>query len=140
MVWNQAACYRIEKRGTPENSWGGCWEECSGNPGCWTECWQGCCEGGFRWKGMRSSTLASTACSTPNFRSTLPSTLPSYFLGFPASLFCSRPPGSQGYGLVAYGMASFQSPKNIFQRPRFPGKCLEFRRKSDFRQISDSEI
>ena len=28
-------------------------------------------------------------------RSTLPSTLPSYFLDFPVSLFCSRPPGSQ---------------------------------------------
>ena len=45
-----------------------------------------------------------------------------------------------GYGLVAYGMAIFQSPKNIFQRPKFTGKCLEFRRNSDFRQISDSEI
>ena len=33
-----------------------------------------------------------------------------------------------------------QSPKNIFQRPKFPGKSLKFRRKSDFRQISGSEI
>ena len=30
--------------------------------------------------------------------------------------------------------------KNIFQRPKFPGKCLKFHRKSDFRQISGSEI
>ena len=37
------ACYRIEKGGTTENSWGGCWEECWGNSGCWTECWHGCC-------------------------------------------------------------------------------------------------
>ena len=37
-------------------------------------------------------------------------------------------------------MAIFQSPKNIFQRPKFPGKCLKFRRKSDIRQISGSEI
>ena len=82
----------VEKRGTPENSWGGCWEECWGNLGCWTKCWQGCCEGWFSWKGMRSSTLASTPPSTPNFRSTLPS----YFWGFPVSLFCSRRPSSQG--------------------------------------------
>ena len=46
-IGNRAACYRIEKQGTPENSWGGCWEECWGNSGCWAECWQGCCEGGF---------------------------------------------------------------------------------------------
>ena len=51
-----------------------------------------------------------------------------------------RPALSGGYGLVAYGMAIFQSPKNIFQRPKFPGKCLKFRRKSDFCQISGSEI
>ena len=25
---NLAACYRIEKRGNPENGWGGCWECC----------------------------------------------------------------------------------------------------------------
>ena len=37
-------------------------------------------------------------------------------------------------------MAIFQSPKNIFQRPNFPGKSLKFRRRSDFGQISDSEI
>ena len=30
-IGNRAACYRIEKRGTPENSWGGCWEECCEN-------------------------------------------------------------------------------------------------------------
>ena len=29
-------------------------------------------------------------------------------------------------------MAIFQSPKNIFQRPKFLGKSLKFRRKSDF--------
>ena len=90
---------KIEKRGTPGNCWGGCWEECWeecwGNSGCWTECWQGCCEGVFSWKGMRSSTLANTPPSTPNFPSTLPSSLPIYFLGLPASLFCSRPPDSQ---------------------------------------------
>ena len=40
---NCAACYRIEKRGTPENSWGGCWEECRKKSGCWRECWRGCC-------------------------------------------------------------------------------------------------
>ena len=33
---------------------------------------------------------------------------------------------------MPYGMAIFQSPKNIFQRPKFPGKCQKFRRKSDF--------
>ena len=38
---------------------------------------------------------STTPCSTPNFRRSLPSTLPSYFLGFPVSLFCSRLPGSQ---------------------------------------------
>ena len=32
----------------------------------------------------------------------------------------------------------FQS-KSIFQRPKFPGESLKFRRQSDFRQISDSE-
>ena len=37
-------------------------------------------------------------------------------------------------------MAIFQSPKNIFQRPKFPGKSLKFCRKSDFLQISGSEI
>ena len=37
-------------------------------------------------------------------------------------------------------MAIFQSPKKIFQRPKFPGKYLKFRRKSDFCQISGSEI
>ena len=30
--------------------------------------------------------------------------------------------------------------KNIFQRPKFAGKSLKFRRKSDFCQISGSEI
>ena len=59
-VGNCAACYRIENRGTPENSWGGCWEECCENSGCWTECWGGCCEGGFPWKGIRISTPSST--------------------------------------------------------------------------------
>ena len=52
---------------------------------------------------MRSSTLASTPSSTPNFRSTLPGTLLSYFLGFPVSLFCSRPPGSQPLKLFSFG-------------------------------------
>ena len=42
-VGNRAACYRIEKRGTPENSWGGCWEECCENSGCWKESWRWCC-------------------------------------------------------------------------------------------------
>ena len=37
-------------------------------------------------------------------------------------------------------MAIFQSPKNIFQRPKFPGKSLKFRRKSDFCQISGSVV
>ena len=37
----RAACYRIEKRGNPENGWGGCWEECCENSGCWRECWRG---------------------------------------------------------------------------------------------------
>ena len=37
-----------------------------------------------------------------------------------------------GYGLVAYGMANFQSPKHIFQRPKFPGKSLKFRSGSHF--------
>ena len=32
------------------------------------------------------------------------------------------------------------SPKNIFQRPKFAGKSLKFRRKSDFCQIPGSEI
>ena len=45
-----------------------------------------------------------------------------------------------GYGLAAYGMAIFQSPKSIFQRPNFPGNSLRFRRKCDFCQISGSEI
>ena len=40
---NRAACYRIEKRGTPESSWGGCWEQCCENSGCCRECWRGCC-------------------------------------------------------------------------------------------------
>ena len=37
---------------------------------------------------------------------------------------------AQGYGLVAYGMAIFQTSKNIFQRPKFPGESLKFHRKS----------
>ena len=36
-----------------------------------------------------------------------------------------------GDGLVAHGMAIFQSPKNIFQRPKFSGKSLKFRSKSE---------
>ena len=88
-IATRAACYRIEKRGNAENGWGGCWEECWEKSGCWRGCWRGCCEGGFLWKGMRSSTLASTS----NYPRTLPSTLPSHFLRFPLSLFCSRPPG-----------------------------------------------
>ena len=94
-IGNCAACYRIEKRGTPENSWGGCWEECCENSGCWRECWRGCCSWFLSKENPPRSTLASTPSSTPNFRSTLPSTLPSYFLGFPVSLFCSRPRSSQ---------------------------------------------
>ena len=35
---------------------------------------------------------------TPNFHSTLPTTLHSHFLNFPLSLLCSRPPGSQFLG------------------------------------------
>ena len=50
----------------------------------------------FQGKPPRS-TLASTPASTPNFRSTPPSTLPSHFLDFLVSLFCSRPAGSQLY-------------------------------------------
>ena len=91
----RAACYRIEKRGNPENGWGGCWEECCENSGCWRECWRGCCSSFLSKESPPRSTLASTPASTPNFRSTLPSTLPSHFLDFPVSLFCSRPPGSQ---------------------------------------------
>ena len=34
----------------------------------------------------------------------------------------------------------FQSPKNILQRLKFPGKPLKFRRKSDYLQVSGSEI
>ena len=32
---------------------------------------------------------------------------------------------SSAYGLAAYGMAIFQSPKNIFQRPRFTEKSSD---------------
>ena len=42
-IATRAACYRIEKRGNPENGWEGCWEECCENSGCWRESWQGCC-------------------------------------------------------------------------------------------------
>ena len=87
----RAACYRIEKRGNPENSWGGCWEECCEISGCGRECWRGCCSSFLSKESPSRSILAST----PNFRSTLPNTLPSYFLDFPVSLFYSRPPGSQ---------------------------------------------
>ena len=37
-------------------------------------------------------------------------------------------------------MAIFQSPKDVFQRPKFPGKTWKFRRKRDFDQIAGSEI
>ena len=36
-----------------------------------------------------------------------------------------------GYGLVSYGMAIFQSLKDIFQRPKFAGKSLKFRRERE---------
>ena len=37
-------------------------------------------------------------------------------------------------------MAIFQSLKNSFQRPKFPGKSLNFCRKSDFLQISRPKL
>ena len=40
----------------------------------------------------RKPPLASTPASTPDFRSTLPSSLPSHFLDFPVSLFCRGVP------------------------------------------------
>ena len=64
--------------GTPENSWEGCWEECWGEiRGAGRSAGKGAARGGFPWKGMRSSTLAQHPEFPP---STLPSTLPSYFL------------------------------------------------------------
>ena len=45
--WAPGGLLQNRNTGNPENSWGGCCEECWGNSGCWTECWQGCCEGGF---------------------------------------------------------------------------------------------
>ena len=68
-----------------------CWE----NWGCWRECWGGCCRrgGGVPWKGMRSSTLASTPASTPNFRSTIPNTLRSLFWVCPFLYSVADSPG-----------------------------------------------
>ena len=48
--------------------------------------------------------------------------------------------GGMDWSLVTYGMAIFQSPKNIFQWPNSARKSLKFRWKSDFCQISGSEI
>ena len=82
-VGNCAACYRIEKRGTPENSWGGCWEECRENSGCWTECRRGCCEEVFL--GKESGTAPSPALPpTPRiFAALFPAPSPAIFWGFP---------------------------------------------------------
>ena len=94
-IATRAACYRIEKRGNPENGWGRRWEECCENSGCWRECWRGCCSSFLSKEPPPRSTLASTPTTTPKFRSTLLSALPNHFWDFPVSLFCSRPPGSQ---------------------------------------------
>ena len=79
----------------PRKGWGGSWEECRKNSGCWRECWRGCCSSFLSKESPSRNTLASTPSSAPNFRNSLPSTLPSHFPDFPVSLFCSRPPGSQ---------------------------------------------
>ena len=60
----RAACYRIENRENPENSRGGCWEECRENSGCCRECWRGCCEGGFPWKGKKEASIVSEKART----------------------------------------------------------------------------
>ena len=72
---------------------------------------------------------------------------------FVSNVVCSSSTGSQAYqresnigqDLVGVGIGGvwnghFPESENIFQRPIFLGKSLKFCRKSDFRQISGSEI
>ena len=84
MFGNRAACYRIEKRETPANSWGGCWEECWGNSGCWTECWQGCCEGGGSFGKEWGAALSPALPPAPRISPALfPAPSPAIFWGSP---------------------------------------------------------
>ena len=50
--------------------------------------------------------------------------------------FASQPALSGGTDWWRMEWPFFQSPKNIFQRPKFAGKSLKFCRKSDFCQIN----
>ena len=75
----RAACYRIENRGNPENSWGGCWEECRENSGCWRECWLGCCSSFL----SKESPPRQHTLQHPEFSQHSPQHPPQLFSGFP---------------------------------------------------------
>ena len=80
---NRAACYRIEKRGTPEISWGGCWEECCENSGCCRECWRGCCEGVFLGKEWGAAPSPALPAAPRIFAALFPAPSPANFWGSP---------------------------------------------------------
>ena len=97
--WEPGGLLQNRETGNPENSWGGCWEECCENSGCWRECWRGCCLSFVSRKTPPSQHSCQHSVQHPEFpqHSSQHSSQhpPQIFLGFPVSLFCSRLPGSQ---------------------------------------------
>ena len=91
---NQAACYRIEKRGTPENSWEGAGKSAAKIRGAAGSAGEGAAPHSFPRK-TPSQHPRQHSLQHPEFSQHSPQLFSSYFLGFPVSLFCSRLPGSQ---------------------------------------------